>query len=478
MNYNNRLLFKNLFLYLAVSTVLLGVYHFAVVKNWVEGDYVHQKAKSVSERDWMISDRLNQLYTSTPPTDFTEAADRSMKAVVFIKSIIKPGEILAKNYSNTGSGVMISKDGYIVTNQHVIHSASKIEVTLHDNRTYQAKLVGEDKSTDLAVLKVEVENADFLLFGNSDSLHIGEWVLAVGNPFRLQSSVTAGIISAKARNINLLETQGIESFIQTDAAFNPGSSGGALVNISGLLVGVSTAILSETGRYEGFSFAIPANLARKVVFDIMEFGSVQRGWLGVDIENIDNKIAEDLSLDEVTGVLISHVTKDGGAYDAGIKSNDVIVSVNNVKVQNTSKFMEVLGQYRPGDKIELIYIRDKSKRNTVAVLRNQLNSTDLIGISSDGTFKDIGIQVRELDSYEKAIYVPHGVKVISIQNGSLVATTKMEPDYIITSVNNKKIASISQLRQIFENAKGKSVILEGFYPKFPGEYPYTFVVPR
>ncbi len=355
--------------------------------------------------------------------------------------------------------------------------ASKVEVTLQDNRTYIAKVIGEDKNTDLALLKVEVENTNFLVFGNSDSLRIGEWVLAVGNPFRLQSSVTAGIVSAKARSINLLENQGIESFIQTDAAFNPGSSGGALVNTSGELVGIATAILSESGRYEGFSFAVPGNLARKVVADLKEFGTVQRGWLGVDIENIDNKMAEELGLNEVSGVLISHASKDGGAAESGIQNNDVIVSINNVKINNTSEFMELLGQYRPGEKLEVIYIRNKVKKMASPVLRNQLNTTDLIGVVSSGTFNELGFEVRELDSYEKAIYSPTGVKVISIQNGSIVAHTRMEPDYIITKINNKKITSIRQVKKMLEESKGKSIILEGFYPKYPGEYPYTFVVP-
>ncbi|MBK9568208.1 MAG: trypsin-like peptidase domain-containing protein [Saprospiraceae bacterium] len=477
MKIDRRYFFYQLSLTLTATFCLIALYHFGVVRNISSEDEVRKQAKMVAEHEWVFSDQMNRIFRSSHPTDFISAAEASRKAVVFIKSIIRPDELLVQNYSNTGSGVLISSDGYIVTNQHVIHSASKVEVTLNDNRTYIAKLIGADKNTDLALLKIEVENADFLSFGNSDSLRIGEWVLAVGNPFRLQSSVTAGIVSAKARSINLLENQGIESFIQTDAAFNPGSSGGALVSTAGLLVGVSTAIMSESGRYEGFSFAIPANLARKVVADLKEFGTVQRGWLGVDIENIDNKMAEEMDLSEVSGVLISHVTKDGGAYEAGIRSNDVIISVNNIKIHNTSEFMEILGQYRPGEKLQIIYIRSKDKKTAFPILRNQLNTTDLIGIAADGAFHELGIEVRELDSYEKAIYTPGGVKVISITIGSIIANTKMEPDYIITKINNVKISGMAQFRKILEDFKGKSVILEGFYPKFPGEYPYTFVVP-
>lgn len=477
MKINSKFLFLNTAFTIIVSLLSIATYHFVVVKYFLSDEVINLKAKKVAENEILFSDKFSRLFRSSYPSDFISAAEDSRKAVVFIKTMIRPGELLAKNYSNTGSGVLISEDGYIVTNQHVVQSASKVEVTLQDNRTYIAKVIGEDKNTDLALLKVEAENTNFLVFGNSDSLRIGEWVLAVGNPFRLQSSVTAGIVSAKARSINLLENQGIESFIQTDAAFNPGSSGGALVNTSGELVGIATAILSESGRYEGFSFAVPGNLARKVVADLKEFGTVQRGWLGVDIENIDNKMAEELGLNEVSGVLISHASKDGGASEAGIQNNDVIVSINNVKINNTSEFMELLGQYRPGEKLEVIYIRNKVKKMASPVLRNQLNTTDLIGVVSSGTFNELGFEVRELDSYEKAIYSPTGVKVISIQNGSIVAHTRMEPDYIITKINNKKITSIRQVKKMLEESKGKSIILEGFYPKYPGEYPYTFVVP-
>jgi serine protease Do len=332
-------------------------------------------------------------------------------------------------------------------------------------------------STDIALLKIEAQSLDFLIFGNSDSLRIGEWVMAVGNPFRLQSTVTAGIVSAKSRNINLLQNQGIESFIQTDAAVNPGNSGGALINTGGELIGVCTAILSETGKYEGFSFAIPANLVRKVVNDIKQYGTVQRGWLGIDIENVDNDIAEDLGLNEVNGVLISSVVKGGGASDAGLKTNDVIISVNNIKTGTTSEFMELMGQHKPGDKLNIVYIRNKEKFVSNPTLRNQLNTVDLIGIHDDVVFKQLGIEVRDLDTYEKAVFTSMGVMVVSVKNGSIIGNTKMEPAYIITEVNNKKISSVTSLLKQLEANKGKSIILEGFYTNFAGEYPYTFEMP-
>ncbi len=280
-------------------------------------------ALAVAEREMVLSDRFSQSYRSSYPTDFIHAAEMSRKAVVFIKSDANNNKSFSDDqwlHSNSGSGVIVSSDGYIVTNNHVLDGAKKIEVTLNDNRVFIADIVGADPSTDLALLKISSLDLDYLIFGNSDSLQIGEWVMAVGKPFRLQSTVTAGIVSAKARNINLLTNHGIESFIQTDAAVNPGNSGGALINTRGDLVGICTAILSHSGRYEGFSFAVPSNLAKKVINDLKEFGVVQRGWLGIEIENIDNKTAKELGLSEVSGVFISSVSKGGGASDAGLKS--------------------------------------------------------------------------------------------------------------------------------------------------------------
>lgn len=459
------------------SLLFIGFFYFFLNPSDILLQEYRASAIKVAENEVFFSDRFNKAFRSSQPSDFIEAAEISRKAVVFIKSNAKLDIQNLKAVSNTGSGVILSSDGYIVTNQHVVAGASKIEVTLNDNRIYKAKLIGEDLSTDIALIKIESQNLDFLVFGNSDSLRIGEWVMAVGNPFRLQSTVTAGIVSAKARNINLFQNQGIESFIQTDAAVNPGNSGGALINTRGELIGICTAILSESGRYEGFSFAIPGNLAKKVVSDIQQYGVVQRGWLGIDIENVNNSAAEELGLDAVSGVVISFVTKGGGAAEAGMMSNDVIISVNNIKTDNTSEFMELMGQYKPGDRLTLVYVRNKEKYVSKPVLRNQLNTTDLIGIRDDELFKKLGIEVRELDSYEKAVFTPEGVMVVSVKNGSIIGNTKMEPAYIITSINNKKVTSTSALIKYLETYKGKTIILEGFYPKFPGEYPYTFEMP-
>ncbi len=477
LNNNKRYVIFNAIFAAFISFIALGFYHYYFKQSDILLKEYRNHAIKVAENEVFFSDRFNKAFRSSQPNDFIAAAESSRKAVVFIKSNSIQKRQKEKAISNTGSGVILSNDGYIITNQHVVASASKIEVTLNDNRVFIATLIGEDLSTDLALLKIESQNLDFMVFGNSDSLRIGEWVMAVGNPFRLQSTVTAGIVSAKARNINLLQNQGIESFIQTDAAVNPGNSGGALINTGGELIGICTAILSESGRYEGFSFAIPGNLARKVVADLKEYGAVQRGWLGVDIENIDNTIAEDLGLDEVSGVLISYVSKDGGAEEAGLSNNDVIVTVNNIKTANTSEFMELLGQYKPGDQLNVVYIRNRKKNIAKPILRNQLNTTDLIGIRDDAVFKQLGIEVRELDTYEKAVYSPDGIMVVSIKNGSIIGNTKMEPAYIITSVNNKKVLTANALKKYLETNHGKTIIFDGFYPKFSGLYPYTFEMP-
>ncbi len=481
LNNNRQNILKYILLSSITSVVTISFYHYFFQTKTESYESQRAKAIAVAEREIVLSDRIQGLFRSSAPTDFIKAAELSRKAVVFIKSnslALSPGQSNSPFPANIGSGVIISSDGYIATNNHVIDGATKIEVTLNDNRVFVASIVGTDTGTDVALLKIEAGDLDYLIFDNSDSLQIGEWVMAVGNPFRLQSTVTAGIVSAKARNINLLENRGIESFIQTDAAVNPGNSGGALINTKGNLVGICTAILSNSGRYEGFSFAIPSNLVKKVITDLREFGTVQRGWLGIEIENMSDVIAKELGLEEIAGVLISSVFKGGGAFEAGLKTNDVIISVNNVRTSNTSEFMELLGRYRPGQEINIIYTRARQKNVVKAVLRNQLNSTDLIGIRDDATFRSLGIELREPDSYERVLIVAKGIIVVSVKNGSIIGQTKMEPGYIITKINNVEITSVNMFLKALELNRGKTIILEGFYPKFPGEYPYTFIMPK
>jgi len=406
-----------------------------------------------------------QAYFSSSPTDFISAAEKGRPAVVFIRAVQKSGKtkmIGEKLGGSTGSGVIISDDGYIVTNNHVVENASTIEVMLNDNREYKAKLVGNDPTTDLAILKIEMTDLPYLTFGDSDSVRIGEWVVAIGNPFRLQSTVTAGIVSAKARNINILEQQGIESFIQTDAAVNPGNSGGALVNTAGDLIGINTAIMTYSGRYEGFSFAIPSNLAKKVIYDIIEFGAVQRGWLGVAIINVDNDKADELGLKVVGGVYLDRVNKGEAASQAGLKKGDVVVGVNDIPTLSTPEFMEQVGRFRPGDNIKLAYFRNGEEKIAEVTLRNQINTTDFVAIRKDKILTDLGFELRNLDSQEKKRLDTQGIYVVSISRGSKIERTNMDPGYIITKVNEKPIRNVQDFIKELEALKG-TVVLEGFY---------------
>jgi Do/DeqQ family serine protease len=455
---------------------MLGVAIYAGFINPIQKTYLEESRKAVlaAEHQLLFSGKMNRLFTSSAPTDFIEAARNSQQAVVFIRSLINLDENVLggeARSSETGSGVIVSPDGYIVTNHHVVKDADEVDVMLNDNREYKAQVVGNDPNTDLALLKIEAENLRFLVFGNSDSLQVGEWVMAVGNPFRLQSTVTAGIVSAKGRNINILENQGIESFIQTDAAVNPGNSGGALVNTSGELVGINTAIMTLSGNYEGFSFAVPANLAKKVVNDIKQFGFVQRGWLGVEIENIDDMRARKLQIPEVAGVYIAVVTRNGAAFDAGLKSGDVITRLNGKSIASLPQFMENIGIYRPGDKVSIDYIRDGKKATTTATLRNQLNSTDLVAVRKDKSLVELGFELRDLDSYEKSRNKSHGVKVVTVYRSSRVDEARIEPGYIITKANNKVVRTVNDVLEALKSAGGE-LNLDGFYENYPGEFPY------
>ena len=279
----------------------------------------------------------------------------------------------------SGSGVIISSDGYIVTNNHVIDKAKEVKVSLNNNKEYLAKLVGIDPTTDLAVLKIEAENLPALAFANSDEVRLGEWVLAVGNPFNLNSTVTAGIISARGRNINIIDNQSaIEAFIQTDAAVNPGNSGGALINTRGDLIGINTAISTRTGSYEGYGFAIPANIVRKVVDDLTKHGVVQRAYLGVNIADITPELAKEQGIKETQGVYVSGVTEDGAAAAAGIKKGDIVVQAGERSVKKMSELLEVIGSRRPGDKVSVVVLREGKEKVFNVVLRNRQGTTDVL----------------------------------------------------------------------------------------------------
>ncbi len=464
---------------LLITSSFTSVFIYTTLVNPVKKIYIEEslRAQKIAERELLLSQRLNGMFKSSSPTDFIDAAENSVEAVVFIRALQKDesdqGYFSDTYTSSTGSGVVISRDGYIVTNHHVIEGAEEIEIMLNNNKEYQAKLIGFDVNTDLALLKIEAESLSFLVFGNSDSLRIGEWVLAIGNPFRLQSTVTAGIVSAKARNINILEERGIESFIQTDAAVNPGNSGGALINTKGDLVGINAAILSQSGKYEGFSFAIPANLAKKVISDLRQYGAVQRGWLGVQLQEVDDQKASRQNMSEIMGVYIAAVNKNGAADDAGLIPGDILTKLDGEKVESLPHFMEKIGQMRPGDKTKIEYYRNGHKNKAWVTLRNQLNSTDFVAVRKDKILTDIGFELRNLDSYEKTKYDTEGVMVVSVYKNSKISEARIEPGYIITEINDKAIRDVNSIVNFLTDRRG-SVILEGFYENYPGRFPYKF----
>lgn len=438
-------------------------------------------ARYTTLEDDPFSPNKQRTFISSAPTDFIAAAERVTPAVVNIRAVENA------NYSwwgsgsfgaSSGSGVIVSADGYIVTNNHVIEDGSKYEVTLNDNREYEAKLIASDPSTDLALLKIKGSSFPHLEFGNSDSLRVGEWVLAVGNPFNLESTVTAGIVSAKGRSIDILEGDyTIESFIQTDAAVNPGNSGGALVNTNGELVGVNTAIITRSGKYEGYSFAIPATLVQKVIKDLRDYGEVQRGLLGIRIGPINSQNAEELGLPSVEGVYISSVTPGGGAADAGIQANDVIVGIDDVKIKSIPELQEQVGRLHPGTKIEVEYIRKGKRYRTNVTLKDKNQTTRFTNRKvSANILERHGFELRELNSDERRKLRVSGVYVENIALGSVIEKTEMDPGYIITKVGDVRVSNVEEVVNELKKRRGKEVYLEGFYENYPGEYYYTFEV--
>lgn len=420
---------------------------------------------------------------STNP-DFTAAANTSIHAVVHVKTEYARKNSMYDNFFNfhdffgdspfgqqgplqgAGSGVIISPDGYIVTNNHVVQDASKIEIVLNDKRSYEGTVVGTDPSTDLAVVKIKETNLPFLNYGNSDDLQIGEWVLAVGNPFNLTSTVTAGIVSAKARNINILGTPdgtSIESFIQTDAAVNRGNSGGALVNTRGELVGINAAIASGNGFYAGYSFAIPVNIVKKVVADLIDYREVQRAFLGVTIREIDSKLAEEQGIKELRGVFVQEVNDGSAAKEAGIVRGDVITSVNKMTVNSTSELLEQVSRYRPGEKIVVGISRKGADKNVNVTLLNRAGTTGLVKTEAKDVLPMLGakIQVAPQEVLRK-LGIDHGVQVTELSDG-LLRNAGVREGYVITEIDKKPIRNLDDLSKILSNKSG-GILLEGVYP--------------
>jgi Do/DeqQ family serine protease len=414
--------------------------------------------------------------------DLTFAAEKSINAVVHvnIKGTSSAGQFNSGNplfdfffgpkgfqmepqpIMGSGSGVILTKDGFIVTNNHVVNQADEIEVVLNDKRSFKAVKVGADATTDIALLKIEASELPFLSYGNSDAIKVGEWVLAVGNPFNLNSTVTAGIVSAKSRNLQILGNQmGIESFIQTDAAVNPGNSGGALVNTQGDLVGINTAIASRTGSYSGYSFAVPVSIVQKVVADLMEFGEVQRGLLGISIRDIDNNLSQELKIDKVKGVYVAQVVEGGGAEKAGIKNGDIILKINGDEVNTVSVLQERVSRHRPGDKLDILVLRDGKIKPFNVTLRNMQGGTDMVQTSSKmaamgAIFEPIS------DNDKQSLGLRNGLKIKSLSAGKL-KSAGIQEGYIIVKANRVPINTEEDFKKVVEMVD-EGLFLTGIYP--------------
>ena len=402
-------------------------------------------------------------------TDFTVAADLSVGAVVHVKTTIaaqsssyssdpffefffgRPQQQARPEQMASGSGVIISPDGYIVTNNHVIADAKNIEVVLNDKRSFTATLVGTDPNTDIALLKIDATDLPIIVMGNSDDLRVGEWVLAVGNPFNLTSTVTAGIVSAKARNINILDGEmKIESFIQTDAAVNPGNSGGALVNTKGELVGINTAIASQTGSYSGYSFAVPTGIVQKVVADLKQYGVVQRAVLGVQIQEITDELKKEKNLTTLQGAYIAAVVENGAADKAGIHVGDVITKIDNTTIHSTSDLQEQIGRHRPGDKVAVTLLRGGKEEVVNVELTNRSGGLGLVQKSED--LSVLGAQFKEISSNTKQqLHINYGIQVTSLKNGKLKAAG-VPNGFIILKVNNRTMRTVEDLTQALNDA--------------------------
>ena len=368
-----------------------------------------------------------------------------------------------------GSGVIVSSDGYIATNNHVIDKSSEIEVVLNDNRSFQAEVIGNDPDTDLALLKIDAENLPSVSFGDSENIQVGEWVLAIGNPYEYRSTVTAGIVSAKGRNIGILGRENrIEAFIQTDAAVNPGNSGGALVNLKGELIGINTAIASRTGSYVGYSFAVPATLVEKVIWDLKDYGSVQRPLLGIRIQDMNADLAKEYNLDMLRGVYVAGVTSGSAAEEAGLETNDIVVAIDGKPVANVAQLQEQVALNRPGDKVTVTYVRDGKTKTTEAKLKNILNTTELVTASS--AFELEGAKIEPVSkTMKEKLNINSGLQIKDLGKGKW-KETDIKEGFIITKIDRREINSPEDLSMALRRSEGQGILIEGLYPN--GEKAY------
>jgi Do/DeqQ family serine protease len=427
--------------------------------------------------------RASFLPTENTP-DFVDAAEASVNAVVHIKTTIiqktttyndffgaflehlygLPGQSQSNKMVAYGSGVVLSPDGYIVTNNHVVEGADEVEVTFNNKVVRKATIVGTDPTSDLALVKVDGADFDYLVFGDSDKVKVGEWVLAVGNPFNLTSTVTAGIVSAKARNIGILgENSNVESFIQTDAAVNRGNSGGALVNTKGELIGINAAIASHTGSYEGYSFAIPSNIVRKVVDDLLMYGETQRAYIGIYPQEMDAERAGKAGMEQIKGVYVAGVTPEGAAQKAGIREGDVIEQINGTEVNSTTQLMEVIRQYRPGDEVDIQVVRNGRDHNYRVSLLNEEGSTDVVKRGESFYNATFGVMLQPVSKQEaKTLRIDNGLKIVEIRQGAFQGAGV--EGFIITAVNGKAVSNKKDLESAIASNRSRKTYIEGVYP--------------
>lgn len=463
----------------ALFSGMFGAYIFDFVKDEDNNIYVSQNTSLPPVT------RTSQSFTnlSTQSEDFANASALSTSSVVFINTVA------SNNYNynmfdwffngqsggqvvSSGSGVIYSQDGYIITNNHVIEKAEVIEV-VHGKRSYKAKVIGRDPNTDLAVLKVDASNLPAIKIGTSRDIKVGEWVLAVGNPFNLTSTVTAGIVSAKARNINVVNSQfPIESFIQTDAAINPGNSGGALVNTKGELIGINTAILSRTGSYTGYGFAVPVDIVSKVVKDLIKYGEVQKAFIGTEVAEITEAIAKEMNLNDFNGVAVSYIQKDGAAEKAGLKKGDVILKLNEFEINSKSGFDEYLSYFSPGDKVKITFKTKGSPKEVMLTLTNSEGTTEILKHETFSS-ESLGADLAAVSKVEKdKLGITNGgVRITNIKRG-LVRRLGISEGFIVTSINKVAINSPEELVDILEKIRGR-VVIEGITSNGVKGY-YTF----
>ena len=455
-----------------LSAVISGLTAFAVVKTVTPSN---ESTSTIVQADGSTYRTVNLSQDNYP--DFTYAAESAVDAVVYVKvtsvtssarqtpnSILEfffgyPGEGQQRERVGSGSGVIIREDGYIVTNNHVIDGADKIEVTLTNNQTYPAVLVGTDPATDVALLKIDASGLPVIPFGDSSKLRLGEWVIAIGSPYDLRSTITAGIVSAKGRSMpNYSGEFKIESFIQTDAAVNPGNSGGALVDKAGNLVGINTAIISQTGSYAGYSFAVPSNIVKKIVYDLIDFGSVKRALLGITMQPVDEKIAKEMKLSSLNGVYIYEVSKNGAADKAGIKAGDVLVAIDSVKVTDGASVQESVSRFSPGEKAMVTVIRDGKEKQFEVTFQGTASENGTV--SEDGSVAFYGSSIRKApEDVLRKFGLKEGVEIVDLGPGKMKDAGASQ-GFIILYVNNKAVKTPEDVIEIVKKSD-RAVFIEG-----------------